>query len=64
LSNYNSDSARKTKRVVGIIAIVLVAFFAILFLVVLPDLISFLIAALATSLAANWIFRRIERQKL
>jgi len=43
---------------------VLIAFFAILFLVVLPDLISFLLVALATSLVANWIFRRVDRQKL
>jgi hypothetical protein len=64
LGNYDIGSARKTKRLVGVVAIVLIVVFAISFLVILPDLIIFLIAALATSLVANWIFRRIDRQKL
>ncbi len=59
-----SDSARKKKRVVGVIAIVLITVFAVLLFLGVFDLIIFLIAALATSLIANWIFRRVDRQKL
>ena len=59
-----NDSARRTKQVVGVIAIVLIAVFAVLFLGFFYNLIIFLIAAVLTSLIANWIFRRIDRQKL
>jgi hypothetical protein len=59
-----SDSARRKKRVVGLIAIVLIVVFAVLLFLGVFDLITFLIAALATSLIANWIFRRVDRQKL
>jgi predicted PurR-regulated permease PerM len=59
-----NDSARRTKQVVGVIAIVLIAVFAVLFLGFFYNLIIFLIAAVLTSLIANWIFRRTDRQKL
>jgi hypothetical protein len=59
-----SNSARNTKRVVGVIAILLIAVFAVLFLIFYHDLILFLILALVTSFLANLVFRRIDRQKL
>jgi predicted PurR-regulated permease PerM len=59
-----SGSARRTKQVVGVIAIVLISVFAILFLGFFYNLIIFLIAAVLTSLVANWVLRRIDRQKL
>ena len=55
-------SIRRKKQTVGVIAIVLVAVFAVLLAVRVFNLIFFFIADLIVYLAANYIFRRLDRQ--
>jgi hypothetical protein len=59
LNGFVSYSARRTKQIVGAVAIVLIAVFAVLLFIRILDLITFLIAALLTSFVANLIFRKV-----
>lgn len=57
-----SADVRRKKRIVGVVGIVLVVVFAILFFFRVFNIIVFLIADLIVGLAANYIFRRLDRQ--
>jgi len=61
LNGFESYSARRTKQIVGAVAIVLIAMFAVLLFIRILDLITFLIAALLTSFIANMIFRKVGK---
>ena len=62
LSGFESYSARRTKRIVGAVAIALIVVFAVLLFIQYLDIITFLIAALLTSFVANMIFRKVGKQ--
>jgi hypothetical protein len=61
-STSGSAEVRRKKQTVGAIAIALVALFAILLFFKVLNLIYFFIADLVVYLAANYIFRRLDRQ--
>ena len=62
LSGFEYYSARRTKRIVGAVAIALIVVFAVLLFIQYLDIITFLIAALLTSFVANMIFRKVGKQ--
>jgi uncharacterized protein (DUF486 family) len=57
-----SANVRKKKQSIGVVGIALVVMFAVLLLLKILNLIDFLIADLVVGLAANYIFRRLDRQ--
>ena len=57
-----SADVRRKKRVVGAVAVVLVSILFVLWFFGEFNIIIFLILALAVSLVANYIFRRLDRQ--
>jgi len=61
-SGSGSANVRGKKRIVGAVGIVLVALFAVLLFLAIFNIIDFLIADLIVWLAANYIFRRLDRQ--
>ncbi|MGA2681322.1 MAG: hypothetical protein ABSF44_05915 [Candidatus Bathyarchaeia archaeon] len=61
-SGSASSNIQRKKRSIGVVAIVLVVLFAVLLFFRILNLIDFLIADLVVGLAANYIFRRLDRQ--
>jgi hypothetical protein len=61
-SGSASANVRRKKQSIGVVAIVLVVLFAVLLFFKILNLINFLIADLVVGLAANYIFRRLDRQ--
>ncbi len=59
-----SDEVRRKKRVVGVIAIVLLLFFTVLDILRFISVIVWIIADLAVALIANFLIRRIGRVSL
>ncbi len=57
-----SADIRKKKQIIGVVAIALVVLFVILLFFSILTIIPFLIADLIVGLAANYIFRRLDRQ--
>ncbi|HKM59666.1 MAG TPA: hypothetical protein VJY36_02215 [Candidatus Bathyarchaeia archaeon] len=57
-----SADVRRKKQTVGVVAIAFVVLFLVLFFYGIFDIIVFVIADLIVGLAANYIFRRIDRQ--
>ncbi len=57
-----SADVRRKKQTVGVVAIAFVVLFLVLFFYGIFDIIVFVIADLVVGLAANYIFRRIDRQ--
>jgi hypothetical protein len=60
------EAARRKKRTVGVVCLALVILLLILYEPPfrLLNLIEFLIGGLLVGLAANWIFRRIDKTSL
>jgi len=61
-NSSGSVEVHKRKRTVGVVGIVLVVLFAVFLFFRIFNIIDFLIADLAVGLAANYIFRRLDRQ--
>ena len=61
-SGSSSADVRRKKQSIGVVAIALVVLFIILLFFNVLNLIDFLIADLLVGLAANYIFRRLDKQ--
>jgi hypothetical protein len=57
-----SADVRRKKQTVGVVAIAFVVLFLVLFFYGIFNIIVFVIADLIVGLAANYIFRRLDRQ--
>ncbi|HUJ85194.1 MAG TPA: hypothetical protein VLV84_06265 [Candidatus Acidoferrales bacterium] len=57
-----SADVRRKKQTVGVVAIAFVVLFLVLFFFGIFNIIVFVIADLIVGLAANYIFRRLDRQ--
>ena len=62
LNKLTSFGVRKTKRIVGAIAIVLLLLFTVLALLGVFSLVEWLIADIVVALMANLILKRVGRQ--
>jgi hypothetical protein len=63
-SSSGSDDARKAKRRIGMIAIVLLMLFTVLALLRIINFLDWIILDLIVALVANLLFRRLNRQSL
>jgi hypothetical protein len=60
-NSSGSDAARKTKRRIGMIAIVLLMLFTVLALLRIINFLDWIILDLIVALVANLLFRRLNR---
>jgi len=64
LSNSVPDNVRRKKQIIGVIAVALIIVLFIFYFIGFVDLLIFIIVAVAMSLVANLILRRIGSQPL
>jgi hypothetical protein len=64
LSNSVPDNVRRKKQIIGVIAVALIIVLFIFYFIGFVDLLIFIIVAVAISLVANLILRRIGSQPL
>jgi predicted lipid-binding transport protein (Tim44 family) len=55
-------SVRKTKRIVGAIAVALLMIFTVLAIRGILSFLDWILGDLIVALVANWVFRRVDRQ--